>query len=266
MSSSNVTTPVDVAVSKIDSTTANGSSAVSSTATTISSSVTTLAVADTSIRKGRRSMDGRRSVDGKGDVVNDLADGTKITEVDGYVWDDQLKNVRIMVADDSFPILKMISMVLKEHGALITLARDGQEAINHCESVVTAGGNDFHLILTDIQMPNMDGLALIQLVRSMEKELGLEPKIIIGISAFYGDHLAKKTMEAGMDAFLPKPFNYDTFMTVYHDIVQRRKNVAIQTNIVGSNNEEIMAIPGSKSVQQPMVTASGGGARIVPQV
>ena len=189
------------------------------------------------------------------DAINEHTIDKPTTEANEEAQD--LKNVRIMVADDSFPILKMISMVLKEHGALITLARDGQEAINHCESVVTAGGNDFHLILTDIQMPNMDGLALIQLVRSMEKELGLEPKIIIGISAFYGDHLAKKTMEAGMDAFLPKPFNYDTFMTVYHDIVQRRKNVAIQTNIVGSNNEEIMAIPGSKSVQQqPVVLPS----------
>ena len=174
---------------------------------------------------------------------------------DGFVWDDDLKNVRFLVVEDSFPILKMTSASLHEHGASITQARDGQEAVSLCESAVASGGQDFSVILTDIRMPNLDGMGVARRVRALEKELGLESKIIFGISAYFGDHLADKAMEAGMDAFLPKPFQYGKFMEVFNDIVHRRKNIATHMSDVNVVD---------KPIQQPIVVPAG--SRILPQV
>jgi len=192
---------------------------------------------------------------------------TEETVAEGFVWYDDLKNVRILVVDDSFPILKMISTNLKEYGAVITQARDGQEAISRCELAVAADGKDFDLILTDIQMPNMDGLTLVQLIRSMEKELGLASKIIVGISAYSGDRIGIDALEAGMDAFLPKPFKYETFESTVLDIIHRRKNVAFP--VCGSENG-VMTEPDSastlKPLQQPLAgTPSLGSRRIAPE-
>ena len=192
----------------------------------------------------------------------DTGDGRK-SDVEGWVWDDELKNVRMLVVDGSFPTLKMMSMALHEHGALITEARDGQEAIRHCESAVAGGGKDFSVILTDIQMPNVDGLGEVRFVRAMEKELGLEPKIIVGISAYSGDHLSDKAMEVGMDAFLHKPFEYRKFMEVFNGIVQRRKNIAIQT--VGSENDVLDVLGSGCKPVQPLIQFPAG-SRILPQV
>ena len=56
-------------------------------------------------------------------------------------------------------------------------AKDGQQAVEACES------QHFDLILTDIQMPVLDGFGEARRIRAMEKEHGLPRKIIVGISA-----------------------------------------------------------------------------------
>ena len=181
----------------------------------------------------------------------------------------ELKDVRMLVVDDSIPVLKMMCESLREYGALITQARDGQEAVSLCESVVLAGGQDFSVILTDIQMPNLDGLGEVRFVRAMEKELGLKPKIIVGISAYYVDRLARKAMEAGMDAFLPKPFKYERFKEAIDDVVQRRNNIAEQG--IGTEKNalaETHSVLGCKPLQQPVVTVpivATLGSRIFPE-
>ena len=174
-----------------------------------------------------------------------------------------LKNVRVLVVDDSVPILKMMSMTLVKRGkALITQAKDGLEAVNHCESVVATGGQDFSVILTDIQMPNLDGMGVARRVRAMEKELCLEPKIIVGISAYSGDRIGIEAMEAGMDAFLAKPFKYETFESTVQDILQRRKNVAEQVIEI---EKDIVAVQDSASELKPVIVIPTGSKRVVPE-
>jgi len=176
------------------------------------------------------------------------------------------KNVRVLVVDDSIPILKMMCMILDKRGkALITQAKDGLEAVNRCESAIADGGQDFSVILTDIQMPNLDGMGEARHIRAMEKELGLEPKIIVGISAYTGDRVGIDALDAGMDAFLPKPFKYETFESTVQEIMQRRKNVAQQVD--GTLNNDTDSVSELKLVQQPVVvvTPSSGFRRIVPE-
>ena len=250
----------DVGKGDVLSTTVAVPSSSPPTSATLTLSVKT--IADSSIPRTNRS-----SLKDMGDMVND--NGKQALQSSTEAADEEqaftLKNVRVLVVDDSIPILKMMSMTLDKRGkALITQAKDGLEAVNRCESAIADGGQDFSVILTDIQMPNLDGMGEARRVRAMEKELGLEPKIIVGISAYTGDRVGIDAMEAGMDAFLPKPFKYETFESTVQEIVQRRKNIAEQ--VVGTENNGKDYVSGLKPMQQPMVvTPSIDARKIVPE-
>ena len=85
---------------------------------------------------------------------------------------------KILVVDDAVSILKLMSHTLKNKAeAIVTQAKDGQQAVEECEK------QHFDLILTDIQMPVLDGFGEARCIRAMEKERGLPRKIIVGISA-----------------------------------------------------------------------------------
>ena len=85
---------------------------------------------------------------------------------------------KILVVDDAVSILKLMTHTLKNKAeAIVTQAKDGQQAVEECES------QSFDLILTDIQMPVLDGFGEARSIRAMEKEHGLPRKMIVGISA-----------------------------------------------------------------------------------
>ena len=85
---------------------------------------------------------------------------------------------KILVVDDAVSILKLMSHTLKNKAeAIVTQAKDGQQAVEACEK------QHFDLILTDIQMPVLDGFGEAKCIRAMEKDRGLPRKIIVGISA-----------------------------------------------------------------------------------
>ena len=127
---------------------------------------------------------------------------------------------RIIVVDDSIPILKLMKRTIGNEcpGVPVVEAKDGQEAFRlHCET-------PFDLICTDVQvppicyerqthelcvcltlrlcrfrqMPNLDGFGLTRAIRSREKELGLRPTVIIGISANEQERIASEAQECGM--------------------------------------------------------------------
>ena len=85
---------------------------------------------------------------------------------------------KILVVDDAVSILKLMSHTLKNKAeAIVTQAKDGQQAVEECEK------QQFDLILTDIQMPGLDGFGEAKCIRAMEKKCGLPRQLIVGISA-----------------------------------------------------------------------------------
>ena len=104
---------------------------------------------------------------------NDTVSATKLEPGSGL-----FVGKKILVVDDAVSILKLMSHTLKSKAeAIVTQAKDGQQAVEECEK------QDFDLILTDIQMPVLDGFGEAKCIRAIEKERGLPRKIIVGISA-----------------------------------------------------------------------------------
>jgi two-component system chemotaxis response regulator CheY len=105
---------------------------------------------------------------------------------------------RILLADDSRTILKLISHFLLEDGYEVVTASDGREAYTIFKSEM----GKFDLIITDINMPNMNGIELAQKIRSSEFNSNLP---IIVLSSEESEQIKLKGRDAGVSAWIIKP-------------------------------------------------------------
>lgn len=133
--------------------------------------------------------------------------------------------LRVLVADDSGCVLKMVQMLLSKHGHHVDVATNGQEAVdawkkNKAEAE-GAGGEPFDLILMDIQMPVIDGIKAISAIRAAEHSFKVA--IVACSASGDGEDLETKAIAAGAEGFLPKPFRMDSLMSVLQKVDNARK-------------------------------------------
>ena len=113
---------------------------------------------------------------------------------------DALAGLRVLVVDDNATNRRILQEMLSNWGMLPTLAESGTSAL---ECVKRAEDHPFALILTDFNMPDMDGLTLVEQLRHGPHP-AVEPKIVVLTSAGQrGD--AARCRELGVAAYLTKP-------------------------------------------------------------
>jgi CheY-like chemotaxis protein len=103
---------------------------------------------------------------------------------------------RVLIAEDNPVNLEVASELLLEAGLLVDMATDGRQAVE------LARHQAYDLILMDMQMPELDGLAATRLLRSMPRHR-LTPILAMTANAFGDDRQA--CLDAGMDDHLAKP-------------------------------------------------------------
>jgi CheY-like chemotaxis protein len=118
-------------------------------------------------------------------------------ELDGQ---DTPKEYRILIAEDSADSAVPISLHLQQLGYQVVIASDGEEAVK----VASLTRPD--LILMDISMPVLDGLAATAIIR---EECAPSYIPIIAISAFSTSGFLKAAHDAGFDGYLTKPIDFD---------------------------------------------------------
>ena len=102
----------------------------------------------------------------------------------------------ILVTDDNEINRLLASTILENYGAIITEAKNGQEAVELTLS------NHFDLVLMDVQMPIMDGIEATKAIRKAKQKY--VPIVALTAFAQKGDN--QKCFDAGMDDYLSKPF------------------------------------------------------------
>lgn len=108
------------------------------------------------------------------------------------------RRLRILVAEDSVVNCKMMEAILRMEGHRVRFADTGRKAVEAWRQ------ESFDLILMDIQMPEMDGMQATAIIRATEAERGGHiPIIALTAYAMSGDK--QRFLDAGMDAYLPKP-------------------------------------------------------------
>ena len=109
--------------------------------------------------------------------------------------------LRILLAEDDLVNRELAERVLKKSGHEVTTVQDGREAVAVLEA---SGFNAFDVVLMDVQMPGMDGLAATAAIRKNEQETGAHlPIIAMTAHAMKGDKA--RFLAAGMDGYIAKP-------------------------------------------------------------
>ncbi len=109
----------------------------------------------------------------------------------------------ILVVEDNTMNMDLVTYLLNTNGMNVTQAFDGQEALKKVQ------GNAFDLILMDIQLPGMDGLEVLRVMRE-DLELKDIPVVALTAHAMKGDE--KHFIEAGCIGYISKPINVAVFM------------------------------------------------------
>ena len=117
------------------------------------------------------------------------------TLVDGSI--DMVGGLRILVAEDNEVNQLVVGAMLKQLGHSCEVASDGVEA------VAMAASSTYDLVLMDIHMPNLDGIAAARRIRALDSNAAQIPIIALTANAMVEDREAY--LAAGMDDHVPKP-------------------------------------------------------------
>ncbi len=115
-------------------------------------------------------------------------------------------NIKILVVDDERIIVRSVQMILKAEGYSIEGASSGKDAILKMEQ------NSYDLVLTDLNMPEMDGISLIRWLRPNRPDVG-----IVILTGYPSQETIKEALELGIIDYVPKPFT----PSVLIDVTQR---------------------------------------------
>jgi two-component system response regulator AtoC len=132
----------------------------------------------------------------------------------------------ILVVDDDPAMRHLLSVILTDHGWEARAVATAQDALKELEA------RDFDLVLTDVRMPGMDGLALLREIQRLRPEL-----TVIVMSAYGAQDAALEAMKAGAYDYLSKPFKRDEVVLVLRKAEERerlaRENRRLRTELAG---------------------------------
>ena len=123
---------------------------------------------------------------------------------------------KILIVEDNPQNMKVVQLILEPHGYILLEATDGEEALE-----VINNGERPDLILLDIQLPKIDGFEVTRRLRQIP-EFSHIPIIAVTAYAMRGDE--EKVVEAGCDAYLPKPINTRELPRLVAEMLQRQED------------------------------------------
>ncbi|HEY9128465.1 MAG TPA: response regulator, partial [Sulfurovum sp.] len=133
---------------------------------------------------------------------------------------------KILIVEDNVINQKVLLSLLHHSGMSISIANNGQEAVD----MIKQGKVEFDLVLMDINMPIMDGYAATQMIR-LDSKFDTMP--IVAFTALVLDSEIQKMFNCGINAFLAKPLNIGKLYTVLQLYLSH-------TDVVPARNEEAL--------------------------
>ena len=107
---------------------------------------------------------------------------------------------RLLLADDSLSVRRLVSRMLERGGYVVETANDGQEALEKLQA-----GGEYDAVLTDLEMPRMNGYELLSAVRSQGRQGERLPVLVM--TTRVGEKHQQLAFELGADDYFSKPVN-----------------------------------------------------------
>jgi CheY-like chemotaxis protein len=115
----------------------------------------------------------------------------------------------------------VLRTLLEPIGATLAVVSDGREAVDAWLS------GDWDVVLMDIQMPGMDGVAATRAIRRLEAEKGLPRTPIIALTANAMKQHRQEYAAAGIDALSPKPIDLAVLLQTLQDVLEAPHSAAV---------------------------------------
>ena len=123
-----------------------------------------------------------------------------------------MPDARILVVDDEENVRHMLELTLRREGYRVTLCADGADALDRLRTT------PFDLLLCDINMPGLDGMALLRALRPLARNTG-----IIMMSAYADLDGAMEAIRAGAHDYVAKPFRRAELLFTLRKVEERRR-------------------------------------------
>lgn len=121
-------------------------------------------------------------------------------------------NWKILVVEDEFDSIRMVSKILRHHGAEVAIAKDGHECLAILEDVAP------HLIMMDLALPELDGWQTLEQVRANPKTAHIP---VVAMTAYHSVSVEEDAVIAGFDAYFSKPLETGTIVGLLAEIINK---------------------------------------------
>lgn len=119
-------------------------------------------------------------------------------------------NFKILITDDDVDLRELLTEAVRNWGYPVSVARDGDEALRKLRM------ERYDIVITDLMMPGMDGLSLLQKIKELDKDI-----LVIIITGYATIETAVKAIETGAYDYIAKPFRLDELMIVIKNACER---------------------------------------------
>jgi DNA-binding NtrC family response regulator len=117
----------------------------------------------------------------------------------------------ILIVDDEQSYRQLLSLVFEGDGHTIRTATNGREALEFMKADPT------DLVITDVRMPDMDGISLLRAAREHQPEIG-----VVLMTAFASVETAREAFKLGADDFIQKPFDVDELKLIVKKTLEKQ--------------------------------------------
>lgn len=126
-------------------------------------------------------------------------------------------DLKVLVVDDEPIVTRSAERVLNAEGYIVESVRNGREAMLRTEQ------NHYDILLTDLRMPEMDGISLIRVMRHARPSTG-----IVVITGYPSQETIEEALDLGIIDYLPKPFTPEMLKDVTHRAVEWLRREALE--------------------------------------
>ena len=121
-----------------------------------------------------------------------------------------MANKRILLVEDDFMNMRLAQYILETEGYTVVRAATAQEVLEQVESTLP------DLVLIDVQLPDMDGMAVVRILR--ENTMTRETTVVaLTACAMKGDR--ERILQMGCNGYISKPINVQDFVTTVRRFV-----------------------------------------------
>ena len=121
----------------------------------------------------------------------------------------------ILLIDDDKLILMTLKRLLSMEGYKVATALSGQGALRKMEE------DGFDLIISDIKMPQMDGIETVKKIREFLDQHGKKPIPEIFITAYAKEDIYQKALELSVAGYIEKPFDIKTLLQTTKEVIEK---------------------------------------------